>query len=286
MFFFLIPFTSSSSSFVMFWQNLWYLAKYLARKWFSFSIFFDRPITDHSLESALSAQQLVLLKESTGTICAYLYRMDLDNTHNNCRVLLLWHSNILHLLCIGIKEDARYTVWDMSLSSFNCTWAAMWGHGRADFCGGNSWVLLGFRRVYSDSSEPWIFQCCFGTGFEQLWLGQSWCSDTSSRDGCNRYHWHRNIIILYLKWPLCLHLGCKESFWDSEALVQLLGLLGFVDVSVLKEWHQLQAWDLLDVPGSLSQLLRSGWHAPPQQHRLSLCPPKHLWLCLSFLLQA
>lgn len=71
-FFPLIPFTSSSSSFVMFWQNLWYLAKYLARKWFSLSIFFDRSITDHSLESALSAQQPVLLKESTGTICAYL----------------------------------------------------------------------------------------------------------------------------------------------------------------------------------------------------------------------
>lgn len=36
--------------------------------------------------------------------------MDLDNTHNNCRVLLFWHRDILHFLCMGIKGDARYTV--------------------------------------------------------------------------------------------------------------------------------------------------------------------------------
>lgn len=43
-----------------------------SKKMVPFYYLFDRSITDHSLESALSAQQLVLLKKPTGTICAYL----------------------------------------------------------------------------------------------------------------------------------------------------------------------------------------------------------------------
>lgn len=43
MLFFLIPSTSPSSFSVMFWQNLWYLAKYLARKELCFSIFLTDP---------------------------------------------------------------------------------------------------------------------------------------------------------------------------------------------------------------------------------------------------
>lgn len=60
------------------------------------------------------------------------------------------------------------------------TWAAMWGHGRDDFCGGNNWVLRGFRGVYTELSEPWIFQCCFVAGpVVVLRIFQGWMQQAS-----------------------------------------------------------------------------------------------------------
>lgn len=95
--------------------------------------------------------------------------MGLDNTHNNCTVLLFWHSNTLHLLCTGVKDDARYTGWDVSCVSLQCVLRlpceVMAGltsvEGTAEPCG-----ALGEFIPYQVSPES--PSAALGTGFEQL----------------------------------------------------------------------------------------------------------------------
>lgn len=74
--------------------------------------------------------------------------------------------------------DTQHGTW--ACLPLMCTWAAMWGHGRDDFCGGNNWVLRGFRGVYTELSEPWIFQCCFVAGpVVVLRIFQGWMQQAS-----------------------------------------------------------------------------------------------------------
>lgn len=88
----------------------------------------------------------------------------------------------------------------------------------------SGWALGEFvlNQVSPESSSA-----ALGTGFEQLWLGpavvfryifQGWMQQVSLAQ-------EHNYPIIW-NGPLWLRVGYKQNFWDSEALVQLLRLLG------------------------------------------------------------
>lgn len=83
--------------------------------------------------------------------------------------------------------------------------------------------MLGFRGVYTLLSEqlnlpvlPW------GLVLSSCSPGHSWCSDTSSSNGCNRCHLCRNIII-QLKWPPPSACGVQTGLLGFRVTGSALG---------------------------------------------------------------